>query len=63
LRILQVAQNMNNSNMHQVYIRLITIMQNHARTGGKIKNITAAGVHSLKLQVHTHGATTRMHKI
>ena len=61
MRILQVAQNINNSNMHQVYIRLITIMQNHAHTVGKIKNITAAGVHSLKLQVRTHGAITRTH--
>ncbi len=49
--------------MHQVYIRLITIMRNHARTVGKIKNITAAGVHLLKLQVRTHGATTQTHKI
>ena len=32
LHILQVAQNIYNSNMHQVYIRLITIMQNqHAQ--------------------------------
>ncbi len=49
--------------MHQIYVRLITIMQNRARTVGKIKNITAAGVPLLKLQVGTHGAKTRTHKI
>jgi hypothetical protein len=39
--------------------QLITIRKNHARTVGKNKNITAAIVHLLKLQVRTHGATTR----
>ncbi len=48
--------------MHKVYIRLISI-QNHAHTVGKINKRTAADVRSLKLQVRTHGAITRTHKI